>query len=81
MRGDAEAACIVVDVDLDSVVVSLVQGTTLRHQNRISGTFASVATMAMALVQELKSFDAFWRRSSRGCAWHGTGPTSGRTMG
>ena len=66
VRGDAEAACIVVDVDLDSVVVSLVQGTTLRHQNRISGTFASVATMAMALVQELKSFDAFWRRSSRG---------------
>jgi hypothetical protein len=66
VRGDVEAACIVVDVDLDSVVVSLLQGTTLRHQNRIVGTFASVATMAMALVQELRSFDAFWRRSSRG---------------
>ncbi len=66
VRGDVEQACVVVDVDLDSVVVSLVQGTTLRHQNRIAGTFASVATMAMALVQELKTFDAFWRRSSRG---------------
>ncbi|MCY3003186.1 MAG: hypothetical protein NTV21_15400, partial [Planctomycetota bacterium] len=66
VRGDAEQACIVVDVDLDSIVVSLVQGTTLRHQNRITGTFATVPTMAMALVQELKSFDAFWRRSARG---------------
>ncbi len=66
VRGDVDQACIVVDVDLDSVVVSLVQGTTLRHQNRITGTFTSVPTMALALVQELKSFDAFWRRSARG---------------
>lgn len=66
LRGDSEQACIVVDVDLDTVVVSLVQGTTLRHQNRIAGTFSTVATMALALVQELRTFDAFWRRASRG---------------
>lgn len=68
VRGAAEAACIVVDVDLDAVVVSLIQGEELRMQNRIQGSFESAPTMALSLVQELKTFDAFWRKSSRGAA-------------
>jgi hypothetical protein len=66
LRGSTDPACTVVDIDLDAVVVSLLQGVALQHQNRIQGGFAAVPTMALTLVQELKSFDAFWRRSSRG---------------
>lgn len=66
VRADPTAACIVVDVDLDAVVVSLIQGDGLRMQNRIQGAFESAPTMALSLVQELRTFDAFWRKCSRG---------------
>lgn len=66
LRGDPNEPCIVVDVDLDDVVVSLIQGDSLRMHNRIAGTFAGAPTMALSLVQEIRSFDAYSRKASRG---------------
>lgn len=65
-RGDVSEPCIVIDVDFDSVVVSLIHAEELRMQNRIQGTFRSAPTMALSLIQEVRSFDAYWRKSSRG---------------
>lgn len=66
LRADTAAPCIVVDVDTDSVVVSLIQADELHMQNRLQGSFESTPTMAMTLIQEVKTFDAFWRKVSRG---------------
>lgn len=63
---DVSAPAIVIDVDLDSVAVSLIHGDRLRMHNRIPGAFHKTPTMALTLVQELRSFDAFCRKSSRG---------------
>jgi hypothetical protein len=66
LRGDESAACIVIDVDLDAVVVSLIHNDELRMQNRILGSFDGAPTMALTLIQEIRTFDAFWRKQSRG---------------
>jgi hypothetical protein len=66
LRADPAAPCIVVDVDTDCVVVSLIQSDELRMQNRLHGGFEATPTMAMTLIQEVKTFDAFWRKVSRG---------------
>jgi len=63
---DPNAACIVIDVDLADVVVSLTHGADLRTLNRIRGSFASAPTLALSLIQEVKSVDAYWRKHSRG---------------
>ncbi len=66
LRGDVSEACIVIDVDLDAVVVSLIHNDELRMQNRILGSFESTPTMALTLIQEVRTIEAFWRKQSRG---------------
>lgn len=66
LRSERPGACIVLDVGTDSVVVSLIAEGSLVHQGRLSGSFETVPTMALALIQEIKSFEGYWRKSSRG---------------
>lgn len=65
-RGESESAAIVIDVELDGVTVSLIAERTLVQQNRMQGSFETLPSMAFSLLQEVKSFEAFWRKLSRG---------------
>jgi hypothetical protein len=66
LRPSDEGACIVVDVQREASVISLVSGRELWLHNAIRGSFESVPTMALSLIQEIKSCDAYWRKVSRG---------------
>jgi hypothetical protein len=61
---EEEGSRIVVGVETASVSVSLIDGPGLIQQSILPGAFTkSTATM---LVQELRGFEAFWRKTSRG---------------
>jgi len=68
LRGDTQAACAVVSIWPSSASVSLICGEELVNQSVIQGNFDSEPALAATLIQELRSFEAFWRRASRGSA-------------
>jgi len=63
---DAVEATIVVGMESGAIAVHLLHGGDLVHQSVLTAHFDDDAAMAKALVQELRGFDAFWRRRSRG---------------
>lgn len=60
------AACIAVGMEGTATGVHLLHGGQLVHQTVLSTRFEDDSAMAKVLVQELRGFDAFWRRRSRG---------------
>lgn len=65
-RGESQSAAIVIDVEPDGVIVSLIAQAALVQQNRMQGSFETLPSMAFSVLQEVKSFEAFWRKLSRG---------------
>lgn len=66
--GAADEACIAVGMEVGACGVHLIHDGELVHQTVLTAQFDDEATMAKVLVQELRGFDAFWRRRSRGGA-------------
>lgn len=65
-REDREGACIVVAVEPRAVSVSLIVDETLLNQNVLEGSVVENPQMAAVLIQEVKSYEAHWRKESRG---------------
>jgi len=68
LRSDLAPACIVVSAMRRSVSVSLVQGETIVNENVLEGDIRTQHSLAMSLIQEIKSYDAAWRKGNRGDA-------------
>ncbi|MDZ4771542.1 MAG: hypothetical protein SGI72_00255 [Planctomycetota bacterium] len=68
LRADKTQACIVVSALRKSASVGLIHGDTLVNENVLEGDMRAQPTLAMSLVQEIKSFDAAWRKANRGGA-------------
>ena len=65
--------------------MSLVAGGALLNQNVLQGSLAENPRMAAGLIQEVRSYEAFWRKQSRGegiCAVAvvGLGPELGESL-
>lgn len=65
-RSDRTQACIAVSIERTSVSVGLMDGAVLIQHNVLQGNFSSTPSLALALLQEIKSCEAFWRKTSRG---------------
>ncbi|MEZ6013662.1 MAG: hypothetical protein R3F49_00990 [Planctomycetota bacterium] len=62
----ANESCLAVGMEGGATGVHLLHGGELVHQSVLTTRFDDDASMAKVLVQELRGFDAFWRRRSRG---------------
>lgn len=68
LRADPTQACIAVSALRRSASVALIHGATLVNENLLDGDMRTQPALAMSLVQEIKSFDAAWRKANRGGA-------------
>lgn len=68
LSSENNAACIVVSALRRSVGIVLVQGDGIVNENVLEGDLRTQPAIAMSLVQEIKSFDASWRKANRGGA-------------
>ena len=62
---DGEAA-LVVDIEHDAVRVGVLAGPSLVSQSSLAGDFDETPSMALALIQEIRNLQAYWRKASRG---------------
>lgn len=66
LAGPGDDATIAIGVDRRCVHVALLGGGGLAMQNALEGSFEAQPSMALGLLQEVRSVDAFWRKHSRG---------------
>ncbi|MCC6406666.1 MAG: hypothetical protein IT453_05850 [Planctomycetes bacterium] len=64
--GAVQGATLVIDFEPSGTVVSLLDGGRFLHQTSLDGDVAEQPGMALAIVQEARSFESNWRRESRG---------------
>jgi hypothetical protein len=65
-RADRSQACIAVSVEKTSASIGLMQASSLIQHHVHQGSLVSTPSLALALLQEIKSCEAFWRKESRG---------------
>lgn len=63
---DPERACLAVTVEADAVSIGLLHRGALRSHGVVEGRLNENSTLALSLLQDLKSTEAWWRRQSRG---------------
>jgi hypothetical protein len=64
--GAVEGATLVIDFEPGVSIVSLIDGARLVHQTVLDGDLVERPGLALAIVQEARSFESTWRRESRG---------------
>ncbi len=64
--GDPERACLAVTVESEAVSIGLLHRGALRFHGVVEGRLSENSTLALSLLQDLKSTEAWWRRHSRG---------------
>lgn len=55
-----------VDLGPESVYVDVIVGGTIVNQSRIAGNFAELPSIGLALVQEVRNLQGWWRKETRG---------------
>lgn len=63
---DPERACLAVTVEADAISIGLLHRGALRSHGVVDGRLNENSTLALTLLQDLKSTEAWWRRYSRG---------------
>jgi hypothetical protein len=63
---DAHGSVLAVSVEPKAVTLGLLHQGTLRFQSAMEGSLADQPALAMSLLQEVKSTEAWWRKHSRG---------------
>lgn len=66
LRGEVAPACIVIDVGDAEVGVGLIAERAVHHMTVLPGSLSSAPALAMTLLHELRTLEAFWRKESRG---------------
>lgn len=66
LSGDDGAARVVVGIEPEAAIMSLIRGGRLVHQTVLQGRFEPGSSLGTTLVQELRGLDLFWRKASRG---------------
>ncbi|HVS19266.1 MAG TPA: hypothetical protein VMT18_11745 [Planctomycetota bacterium] len=66
LRGAIEQACIVIDIGSAEVGVGLIADRAVHHLAVLPGSLSSTPALAMTLLHELRTLEAFWRKESRG---------------
>lgn len=59
-------ACIAIAVEPGVVTVSLIANDALQNQNVLHGDLENNAQLASVLIQEVRSYEAYWRKQRRG---------------
>lgn len=67
-REDVERTCIVVSAHHKTTSVTVISGEGLASENVLEGNVRTQPTLAMSIVQEIRSNDAAWRKAHRGGA-------------
>ncbi|MEZ6018693.1 MAG: hypothetical protein R3F17_00940 [Planctomycetota bacterium] len=66
--GSDDEAWVIVGVEHEGVCISLVAGGQLVQRSLVPGQFDTHSAMAASVLQELRGFESYWRRFSRGGA-------------
>lgn len=66
LRRDVGPACVVIDVGDEEVGVGLIARTAVHHMTVLAGSLSSTPALAVTMLHELRTLDAFWRKESRG---------------
>lgn len=66
LRGEVGPACIVIDVGDAEVGVGLIAARAVHHMTVLPGSLASTPALALTLLHEVRTLEAFWRKESRG---------------
>ncbi len=66
--GSEDEAWVIAGVEDAGVAISLVAGGELVQQSFVPGQFEAQSAMAASVLQEMRGFESYWRRFSRGGA-------------
>ncbi len=66
--GSEDEAWVIVGVEEKGVAISLVAAGSLVQQSVVPGKFDAQSAMAASVLQEMRGFESYWRRFSRGGA-------------